>query len=109
MDLKTEMSIPVKQIKSIDDKHILSMVPRDVLAMLGDNEGSGYDLDKDRRDIFFERGVVNINPTARPFTYELIEPPLEPAEDPSSDEFWELLEERERRALIRRDEDYDRY
>lgn len=65
MDLKTEMSIPVKQIKSIDDKHILSMVPRDVLAMLGDNEGSGYDLDKDRRDIFFERGVVQYQPNGK--------------------------------------------
>lgn len=55
----TTMQIPCQYIKEIDDKHILSKIPRDVLAMLGEDDGSGFDLNKNKRDLFFTKGLVS--------------------------------------------------
>ena len=63
--MTTEMSIPCPEIKAIDDKAVIGRIPEDVLAMLGINDGTGYDLSKDRRDIFFERGRISYQPNAK--------------------------------------------
>ncbi len=55
----TTMKIPCQSIKEIDDKYVLSKIPRDVLAMLGEDDGSGYDLNKNQRDLFFSKGQVS--------------------------------------------------
>ena len=55
----TTMKIPCQSIKEIDDKYILSKIPRDVLVMLGEDDGSGYDLNKNERDLFFTKGQVS--------------------------------------------------
>jgi hypothetical protein len=64
----TKMEIPVKTITAIDDKKIMGYIPADVLAMLGEQDGTGYHLAKDRRDIFFTRGVVQYQPNGKTVT-----------------------------------------
>ena len=59
------MNIPCPIIKSIDDKAILSRIPEDVMALLGDSNGTGYDLEKDRRDMFYTRGRISYQPNAK--------------------------------------------
>ena len=52
------MKIPTKVIRDLDDNAVARMIPSEILAMLGDSEGSGYNLNTDQRDLFFSRGVA---------------------------------------------------
>lgn len=53
-----KITAPVTSIdKEMDDK-ILDQLPESAFDQLGDPDGSGFDLDKNRRELFFEKGVV---------------------------------------------------
>jgi len=55
----TTMNIACQQIDGIDDKLIMSKVPVYVMEMLGEEDGSGFDLNKNERDLFFVNGRVS--------------------------------------------------
>lgn len=59
--LKTmsRINLPCQTIEGIDDKLILSRVPVFLREILGESDGSGYDLGKDQRDLFFVNGSVS--------------------------------------------------
>ena len=54
----TTMKLPCKPLEYLNDQAVLDQIPSDVLAMLGNEEGSGFNLDTSIRDLFFSQGVI---------------------------------------------------
>ena len=42
-----------------DDKAVVAQLPSEIVAALGDSEGSGFNLDSGKRDLFFAKGLVS--------------------------------------------------
>ena len=65
------INIPCPKIVDLNDKDVLDLVPLDIYKLLGNADGTGYDLNKDRRDLFFENGVVQYQPNGTKITVNI--------------------------------------
>ena len=54
-----KIKTPVTSIDAAMDDSILDQLPGSVFDKLGDPDGSGFDLAKHQRELFFEFGVVS--------------------------------------------------
>ena len=59
IDAMKTMNLPCQTIDVIDDKLIISRLPVYIMEMLGKEDGSGFDLNTNRRDLFFDNGRVS--------------------------------------------------
>ena len=50
---------PVTAIDAAMDDSILDQLPGSVFDKLGDPDGSGFDLARHQRELFFENGVIH--------------------------------------------------
>ena len=54
----TKLSCSIQPTTSLDDKKVLAQLPTNLIEQLGGQEETGFHLFLNRRDIFFERGLV---------------------------------------------------
>ncbi len=59
LEAMTKVTMPCDTIPVIDDALVLSKIPVYFKEMLGDADGSGFDLNKNERDLFFVNGRVS--------------------------------------------------
>ena len=59
--LKTikSLTLPCDPTDVIDDQMILDQISKYLLEMLGESDGSGFDLNKNQRDLFFVNGCLS--------------------------------------------------
>jgi uncharacterized linocin/CFP29 family protein len=59
LEKMTKVTMPCDTIAVIDDALVMSKIPVYFKEMLGDEDGSGFDLNKNERDLFFVNGRVS--------------------------------------------------
>ena len=57
-----DLELTIDRPKNIDDKHVLEQIDAELLAKLGEQTGTDYDLKMNRRDIQFTNGIVKYYP-----------------------------------------------
>jgi len=58
----------IRPVTTIDDETVLNQISTKVLEELGEDEGSGFDLRTNKRDLFFTNGYLR---------YQVDEPSVE--------------------------------
>ena len=53
-----QIKYPITRISAIDDDAVLEQLPINIREQLGEEEGSGFHIGLGRRDIEFNKGIV---------------------------------------------------
>ncbi len=56
--MNTTLQLKITPVTSIDDSKVISQLPKQIRKDLGKDEGSGFDLRTNKRDLLFANGYV---------------------------------------------------
>ena len=56
--MEKTLKIQIKAPAGIDDENVIEQIPASVKKKLGADEGSGFNLITQKRDVFFEKGAI---------------------------------------------------